>query len=316
MSHTSSTNKKTAAPQAGGDALPRDEPLNGQEYCVMSFLSPEKIIKQRDIFMFEQFVKQWELKKSMDTFSSFLHFLSYKHSIDMSGITADYENFVKEEEAKIKEISITTQYNYFIEKNKKELERNYEIKNRFQTSVRGFKNSGNFATLEEAQLRAEIVRDKDPRFSALVGLVGQWGPWEPDAYESGKTHHMNDDLNKLAQEKDKNDAIAKSTFDARVLAAKRAAIEENVRKAQASGNKLTQTIDDAGNLVGVNNTQETALRNSSSSSNSSHDSVASTHASAVRSAIFEGDTVMDTKGDHGLSTLTHNPFAPNSSSLN
>jgi len=35
---------------------------------------------------------------------------------------------------------------------------------------------------------------------------------------------------------------------------KRKAIEENIKLAQKSGNKLTQTIDDDGNLVGVKET--------------------------------------------------------------
>jgi hypothetical protein len=41
-----------------------------------------------------------------------------------------------------------------------------------------------------------------------------------------------------------------------VKAAKRKAIEDNIAKAKASENKLTQTIDEQGNLVGA----ETRLR--------------------------------------------------------
>ena len=54
------------------------------------------------------------------------------------------------------------------------------------------------------------------------------------------------------KEKIKNEANAKNEFDKRVKDAKRKAIEENVRKAKASGNKLTQTLDADGNLVGAN----------------------------------------------------------------
>jgi len=56
----------------------------------------------------------------------------------------------------------------------------------------------------------------------------------------------------LHQEKMKNEAQAKKEFEARIKDAKRKAIEENVRKARASGNKLTQTLDADGNLVGAN----------------------------------------------------------------
>jgi hypothetical protein len=47
----------------------------------------------------------------------------------------------------------------------------------------------------------------------------------------------------------KNEEKAKQDFDDRVKAAKRKAIEDNIAKAKASGNKLTQTIDEQGNLV-------------------------------------------------------------------
>jgi hypothetical protein len=46
----------------------------------------------------------------------------------------------------------------------------------------------------------------------------------------------------------KNEEKAKQDFDDRVKA-KRKAIEDNIAKAKASGNKPTQTIDEQGNLV-------------------------------------------------------------------
>jgi len=59
-------------------------------------------------------------------------------------------------------------------------------------------------------------------------------------------------LNRLHQEKIKNEANARNEFEQRIKDAKRKAIEENVKKARASGNKLTQTLDAEGNLVGAN----------------------------------------------------------------
>ena len=43
------------------------------------------------------------------------------------------------------------------------------------------------------------------------------------------------------------------------LESKRKAIEENIKKAKESGNKLTQNINKDGNLVGLNNTIENTL---------------------------------------------------------
>jgi predicted nucleic-acid-binding protein len=65
---------------------------------------------------------------------------------------------------------------------------------------------------------------------------------------------MEEELNQLHHEKVKNEEKAKQEFDARVRDAKRKAIEENVKKARESGNKLTQTLTEEGELMGVNKT--------------------------------------------------------------
>ena len=82
--------------------------------------------------------------------------------------------------------------------------------------------------------------------------MGIWVPWDPDAYKTGRTEFLEEGLNQLHQEKMKNEVRAKQEFDNRVKDAKRKAIEENIRKARESGNMLTQTLDDQGNLVGAN----------------------------------------------------------------
>ena len=47
---------------------------------------------------------------------------------------------------------------------------------------------------------------------------------------------------------------AKEEFEARVRETKRKAIEENIKNAEQTGNVLTQTIDEEGNLLGVSET--------------------------------------------------------------
>tara|TARA_B100000073_G_scaffold103600_1_gene82851 strand:- start:484 stop:1425 length:942 start_codon:yes stop_codon:yes gene_type:complete len=276
------------------DILREDKPVSGQAYGCFSFLSPEKILVQKEHFMFEQFLKGWELNKSMSAFSSFLSFLSYKYSINMEEINEAYEEFIKEETDKIKEISIKDQYQFFLDKNEEELEKKFSIQNKFQTSVRGVKNRGNYPTLEEAQLRAKLLREDDPNFDIFVGPVGTWLCQDPNAYKTGKTEYMEEELNQLAHEKEKNEAIAKSAFDKRVLETKRKAIEDNIEKAKKSGNKLTQTIDKDGNLIGVNNTQEASLKK--------NENVTS---STVFNELFEGDNIIMKPGDHGESRLTN-----------
>jgi hypothetical protein len=65
---------------------------------------------------------------------------------------------------------------------------------------------------------------------------------------------MEEELNKLHQEKMANEKKAKDEFDKRVKETKQKAIEENIAKAEKSGNKLTQTITEEGELIGVKET--------------------------------------------------------------
>ena len=103
-------------------------------------------------------------------------------------------------------------------------------------------------------MKCKKLRDMDPNHDILVGPVGVWLPWDPDAYKTGRVEFMEDELNQLHHEKMKNEQRAKEAFELRVKEAKKKAIEDNLKKAEMSGNKLTQTIDDNGNLVGVKET--------------------------------------------------------------
>ena len=45
------------------DLLDVDPPIAGQSYCLLSFLSPEKILKQKEMFYFAAFLKKWDFAK-------------------------------------------------------------------------------------------------------------------------------------------------------------------------------------------------------------------------------------------------------------
>jgi hypothetical protein len=57
------------------DLLEEDKPIACQKFVCISFVSPEKIVKQKEIFFFEEFLKKWEFDKSMEKFVQFLNFL-------------------------------------------------------------------------------------------------------------------------------------------------------------------------------------------------------------------------------------------------
>lgn len=233
------------------DLCDEDAPIAGQKFGCFSFVSPEKILKKRETFLFDQFVKQWDFSKSMEKYMDFTNFISYKYNLKVDDVIADFNDFIKEEEAKIKAVTVEDDFKNFMDKNEDKLTEQFQRAHAFQTSVRGFKLRGVFPTQDEAEMRCKKLRENDPTHDIYVGPVGMWIPWDPDAYKTGRVEFMEEELNQLHSEKIKNEAKAKEEFERRVKETKRKAIQENIELAKKSGNVLTQTIDENDQLIGV-----------------------------------------------------------------
>jgi hypothetical protein len=283
------------------DLLEEDKPLAGQKFVCVSFVSPEKILKQKEIFFFEEFLKKWDLNKSMEKFVQFLNFASFKYKLTFDDVMKDFQDFITEEKDTITATTLADDYKTFVDKNEEDLEKSFSIAHNFQTHTRGIKIRGSYPSIEEAELRCKMLREIDPHHDVYVGPVGLWMPWEPEAYKTGRVEYMEEELNKLMSEKSKSEENAKNAFEQRVKETKKKAIEDNIKNAEKSGNTLTQTIDDAGNLIGVGlaNTQEKSL-----AGKGSEISVAD-----IRSELFEGENIIVGKSDNGQSQLVSGPFA-------
>jgi hypothetical protein len=282
------------------DLLEEDKPIAGQKFVCVSFVSPDKILKQKELFLFEEFLKKWEFNKSMEKFHQFLNFVSYKYKLTFDDVMKDFQDFIKEEQENLTNTTLDDDYKTFLDKNEEELENAFNVKHSFQTCTRGLKIRGVYPTMEEAELRCKMLREMDPNHDVFVGPVGLWMPWDPEAYKTGRVEYMEEELNQLMQEKVKNEDFAKSAFEQRVKETKKKAIEENIKNAEKTGSSLTQTIDENGNLIGVQNTntQETFLKEQDVIS-----------AADIRKELFEGENIITGKTDNGQSELISGPFA-------
>tara|TARA_Y100000817_G_C16812020_1_gene524705 strand:+ start:238 stop:1089 length:852 start_codon:yes stop_codon:yes gene_type:complete len=231
------------------DCLDEDKPISGQKFCCLSFISPEKILKEKKLFFFEEFLKYFDYEKSINTFKVFLDFLSFKYNIKKEEMMADFDQFTVDQKNKLLEYGILGEWKTFMEKEEDRCQKQFDIQHSFKTNVRGLKVRGVFSTQEEAELRAKMLRKVDAAHDIYVGPVGIWLPFEPEAYKTGKVNYLENELNNLMSEKIKNEKSAKETFEARVRNAKKKAIEDNIEKAQESGNKLTQSINEQGELI-------------------------------------------------------------------
>lgn len=285
------------------DLLDEDKPLAGQKFVCLSFVSPEKIIKQRETFMFEKFVQQWDFSKSMEKFTQFLNFISFKYSLDFNTLTKDLEEFALEEKDNLFFTSLADEYKSYLDAHEEKLENEFNEENQFQTSTRGVKVRGSFPSQQEAELRCKMLREADPNHDVYVGPVGMWMPFHPEAYKTGRVEYLEQELNELMNEKNKNEKNAKQEFDKRVRETKEKAMEENIAKAKETGAKLTQTLNKDGELVSINNlnTSEIALLHESQTQNKE------ISVSDIRKELFEGDNIVtDKETDHGLSKLSLN----------
>jgi len=265
------------------DLLDEDKPIANQRFVCISFISPEKIINKKEVFLFEEFLKTWELSKSLEKFNQFINFVSYKYNLDFKTLSEDLSDFCKEEKPKLINGTLFDEYKTFLDQNEERLENLFNEQNSFQTSTRGIKIRGVFPTQQDAELRAKLLREIDPNFDVYVGPVGLWMPWEPDAYKTGRVEYLEEELNELMAKKKENEDKAKDYFDKRVKESKVKAIEDNVKLAKETGNKLTQSINESGNLVGISqlNTQENTLREKGEIS-----------INEVKAELFEGDNVV------------------------
>jgi hypothetical protein len=221
--------------------------------------------------------------------------LCYKNNLNFDEALKDLEDFISSEKNNLIETSIEDEYQTFLDKQENDLEVEFNELHEFQTSVRGLKVRGVYSSQGEAELRAKMLREVDPNHNVYVGQVGMWMPWDPNAYRTGRIEYLEEELNQLMKEKNNNDEYAKLEFDKRLKETRKKAIEENVKLAKKTGNKLTQNVNEDGQLVGTGNvnTIEKSLSN-----------VKEATMEEVEDALFKGDNLRTGKSSKADSPRT------------
>ena len=150
------------------DYLEVDKQVPGQSYVCLSFLSPEKLILQKNEFYVHSFLKS---------------------------ISKEYNKTQDE---------LVSEYDQFLYSHKEELNEEFNTKVDFKTSVRGIKIRGTYSSLREAQVRAKVLQKIDDKFHVFVGQVGYWLPWDPNPDSVKDQEYQEDQLNQLMKKYDEN----------------------------------------------------------------------------------------------------------------
>jgi hypothetical protein len=223
------------------DYLDEDPEIPTQKYCIVSFISPEKVLKQKDHFIFQKFLEWQDVEWKVKGLESFVAFLSKKYSLKIDDLLTDAADFVKIHSAEIKKTDIAEQFQVFLLKNEKNLQEEYDNKVEFRTNVRGVKVRRSFATVEEAQMFAKVLQRKYPHDNLYIGKVGAWLPWDPSEHLMPEVEYAERELNELMRKYKENEDNKEIFFaDQRDEAIKRQKEENERRKRE---NAMSAIVD-------------------------------------------------------------------------
>lgn len=213
------------------DYLNEDPDIPGQKFCLLSFLSPENVLKKKENYFFSQFLSQFELTLKSQLIES--HFASKIQSInsaletkacefeksDLSGVAqecrnskiridtyvSDLHDFIKKESKLLTEDSLKSKYDDFIFNNSAKLEDEFYKINDFCTTVRGVKIRGTYNSHDEAVARSKKLQRIDTLHNIFVGEVGKWLPWDPEPSKIKEQEYAEDELNTLMKKYKENE---------------------------------------------------------------------------------------------------------------
>lgn len=195
------------------DYLDEDAEIPTQRYSIISFLSPEKVIQQKEKYYVEKFVEWLEYDWKIKGMEQFMAFLSKKYSVKVDDLMGDLQEFTKVHNDEIRKTDVQEKWEVFLLKNEKDLEEQFSEKVGFRTNVRGVKVRRIFANLEECQTYAKVLQRKYPRDNLYIGKVGCWLPWDPSEHMMPEVEYAEKELNELMRKYKENEANRDMFFE-------------------------------------------------------------------------------------------------------
>ena len=217
------------------DFLEVDSKIPGQNYVCLSFVSPEKILKQKEVFIASKFL-DYIFNDENDLYSKDL-----REKLINKQCKPNYET--------VKNIYEDWKYT-----RTNDLETEFHELNDYKTSMRGLKVRGVYDSHKEANVRAQLLRRKDPSFNVFVGQVGYWLPWDPECesvpeqeYQEGM---LNDLVKKYKDNLNSRDELYENVKNEKVEKAKKEVIEKKDVLRTETEMKVTENdnVEDVKNI--------------------------------------------------------------------
>lgn len=225
-------------PTATVDYLDEDKPIRNQNFVCLSFLSPEDVLANKEVFAFSKFIST--MSKDLDVL---LSGLKAKYPDDASSIDVIKENHAYMFEDK----DMQEQYRFFKEVHGSTIDKDFYEQNGFKTCVRGIKVRGVFDTLKEAQVRADVLKRMGDKFDIYVAQVGCWCPWSPNPADLEDNVYAESQLNtlmsKYKQNLEERDEVYRNRKDEKVKQAREAVEAAKKAKEEAKAAEEGTTAD-------------------------------------------------------------------------
>ena len=223
------------------DYLEEDSEISGQRYVLLSFISPEKVLENKDLYFFKKFLDSYEVNWKLKNLEKYMvdvvknindqlddrmkelekndqfeqAAICRKNRVRVDDLMNEYNGFVQKNKADINKTTIKEAYDDFLYSYKTKLEEEFYALNEFRTSVRGIKVRGVYGNPKEAELKAKKLQSKDKYNNIFIGDVGKWLPWDPQPHEVGEQEYGQDQLNSLMRKYKENEDNRDKFFEER-----------------------------------------------------------------------------------------------------
>jgi hypothetical protein len=221
------------------DFLSEDPEISSQKIVLLSFLSPEKVLANKDVFFFRNFMQnyalEWRTKKlevwlaeqvsaintKLETLAGNLDKVPApaaeaaeavkpsdeirKNLLRVDVLVEEFQQYVRKNMRELADSKLQEEYDNFLFAHGSKLEEEFFAKNEFRTTMRGIKVRGVFSSEAEAAARAKRLQKADPSFNIYQGHVGKWMAWEPDPNKVGDQEYANEELNTLMKKYRENE---------------------------------------------------------------------------------------------------------------
>lgn len=208
------------------DFLEADQAIPGQNYVCLSFISPEKILKRKELFVAKNFLDYFlkQLKRDNDPYL-----------LDPSKFTPEF----------IDKLNVNQMFDDYVYANEEKLSQEFSKENDFHTTVRGVKIRGVYDTYREAEVRSKVLARKDQNHNVFIGQVGFWLAWDPNPDNVQDQQYANDQLNELVKRYNENRDLKDQLYNDEIERRRKRVQEENRKRKEEITQKQKDSEEDS-----------------------------------------------------------------------